>query len=254
MEIQSPVKSIPKALHLLEAVIFAQAQDTPLSLRQMAELQGIPVNTAHNLLKSLEACGYVARRGRGVYVPGAKCLEMGRASLASLPSHRDSLMKTLGDFVEAEGEVIVCTILLQGERVMLARIDSNQTIHVASSTIEEGPFFSRPTGRILASTASAAQLDEIIERHGYPGKHWDGIADRDTLEKRLKALREAGVSVVTGKDIAAVACPVFALDGTPWGALGSYGPLFRCGPKRRKTLIASLQKTAETLARDIAWL
>ncbi len=248
MENINPVKSVEKAMKLLDEIIFSDVSGKGKSLKELAEHFGLPVNTAHNLLKSLEMCGYVARSGRGVYVAGPKCYEMGRAVLAASVDGRSQILDALEKFVEAEGEAIVCTILLEGERVMVAKVESNQAIRVAHSMVESTPFYGKPTGRILAAVADETSLEKIIERQGYPGEDWDGVSNKKDLEKALNALREAGVSRTTEDDLVALACPVFQPDGSAWGAIGTYAPAFRCNAARQKELTSALKNAAQNLS------
>ncbi|MFP4382062.1 MAG: IclR family transcriptional regulator C-terminal domain-containing protein, partial [Candidatus Sumerlaeia bacterium] len=53
-------------------------------------------------------------------------------------------------------------------------------------------------------------------------------------------------------ELVAISCPVFQLDRKPWGAIGTYAPVYRCNSKRRKELAASLKEAAESLSRAIA--
>ncbi|MFP4580060.1 MAG: IclR family transcriptional regulator [Candidatus Sumerlaeia bacterium] len=246
------VKSVLKALDLLDAIVLNQATSTGMALKDMAEANGLPVNTAHNLIKSLETCGYVERRERGIYAPGEKCLELGRTALSTHYASRRKILPVLQDFVEKEGEALVCTTLFQGERITIARIESTHAIRVAHSMIEQTPLFSKPTGRVLAAWASESQLAEIIDKHGYPCENWKGITNEKELQTALAEIREQQVCTDEVDELVAISCPVFQLDRKPWGAIGTYAPVYRCNSKRRKELAASLKEAAESLSRAIA--
>ncbi len=248
MENKNPVKSVEKAMKLLDTIIFSDVSGEGKTLKDLADRFGLPVNTAHNLLKSLEMCGYIARRERGLYVAGPKCKEMGRAVLVSSIDGRLRIIEILEGFVEKEGEAVVCTILLEGERVTVAKVESNQAIRVAHSMVETAPFFSKPTGRVLAAMADEVALEKILERQAYPGEHWDGISNSKDLEKALQEVRETGVSKTTEDDLVALACAVFQPDGSAWGAIGTYAPAFRCNGARQKELTAALKDTAQNLS------
>lgn len=254
MEKEAPVKSVQKALALLDAIVLSDFSGDGKSLKELAAVYGLPVNTAHNLLKSLEICGYVRKSGRGLYAVGEKCLEMARVSLASRPESREALMPVLQRYVEEIGEAIVCTVLYRGDRVTVGKIDSNQAIRVSHSMVEQTPFFSKPTGRVLAAMASPAQLREIIKRHGFPDGAWDHVDSEDVLGEALGEVKKRGMSMTEEDELLAIAIPLNLPDGSPWGALGSYAPAFRCDDEKREAMLEALRRTAERLSRRIASL
>jgi len=248
MENSAPVRSVEKALNLLDAIVFSDVAGDGKTLKELADAFGLPVNTAHNLLRSLEVCGYVMRHGRGIYGAGPKCARMGRAVLASSVAGRERIVDELKRFAETEAEAAVCTILLEGERVLVAKVEGNQAVQVAHSVVEQGPFFAKPTGRVLAAVADEAELEKIVQRQGYPGDAWDGIVRRSELDRALEGIREEGVSVVRQEDLVAVACPVYQSNGAPWGAIGTYAPSFRCGAARQRELVAALKGAARAVS------
>lgn len=252
MENTAPVKSVQKALGLLDNIVFSDITGDGKLLKDLAHEHGLPVNTAHNLLKSLEMCGYVRRTGRGLYAAGDKCLEMGRATLASRPESREALLPILRKYVEATGEAVVCTVLYRGDRVTIAKIDSTQSIRVAHSMIEQTPFFSKPTGRVLAAMAGPAQLREIVARHGYPGETWEGVDSEDMLSQALEEVKERGLSISEKDELLAMAIPLYQPDGSPWGALGTYAPAFRCNDEKRETMLEALRRCAAMITGEIA--
>ena len=90
-----PVQSVCKALTLLDKVVAANLLRGGAGLSELSSECCMPLNTTHNLLKSLAASGYVSLRGRGVYVPGPKCDEIARMILAGRDSLRNQIVKEL---------------------------------------------------------------------------------------------------------------------------------------------------------------
>ena len=209
----------------------------------------MPNNSAHNLLKTMVACGYVQKNGHGVYVQGLKCRQLGRLNQMAAPALREAIVTKLKHFAARSGEGCLLTTLVNGDRVVVARVDSTQAIQVSHATIQDGAFFARVTGRILAAHATGEELRQIITRHGMPDASWNGIKTEAALEKALARLRQQEWDRVDtpGEGLIGLGCPVFTSPGHAWGALGLYAPAFRCPPKQSERLIKDMLRFAKEL-------
>lgn len=250
MEKTSPVKSVTKALALLDRIALGDVGRQGVTLTELARELRLPVNTAHNLLKSLVASGYVAQQGRGVYAAGPKCAQLGRVAQCGDAEFQRRLLAVLQEFVAEAGEACLCCTLANGERVLVAALESSQAVRVARATVEDVPFFARVTGRLLAALATPAELQQILARQGWPGERWQGIADDAALEAVLAPLRAQGYCLEeqTAGDLVAMACALTAADGQVWGVLASYAPVYRCHRARQRRLLETLRQTAAQLA------
>ncbi len=244
-----PVRSVKKALDLLDLVIEAELLGGTASLGALARRLKLPANTAHNLLKTLAACGYVSNPAQGLYAQGVKCRQLGRVNTLTAPAVQNALRSRLLQFATHAGEACLLTTLVNGMRVTLARADSTQAVGVSHATVEETPFFSKATGRILAAFATEEELEAIIARHGLPGTLWNGISEATALQAALAKLRKRGWECQSAPDegLVGLACPVLTGDGHLWGALGLYAPTFRCPPVRQRKLLAELRRFASEL-------
>lgn len=249
MEITVPVRSLKKALEILDFIIEAGMRDVDVSLSGLAHHMQMPANTVHNLLKTMVACGYVQKTGHGLYVQGLKCRQLGLLNRLATPTVHAEALERMRDFAAQMGESCLLAVLLNGTRTVVARVDGTQAIQVSHATIEERPFFSVATGRLLAAYASDEELHQIIARHGMPGSHWDGITTPAALTKALEAIRKQGFCQTnTPKDtLIGLASPIFKSEDRIWGVLGLYAPSFRCPPKRRIQLRNAMKTFAVTL-------
>jgi IclR family acetate operon transcriptional repressor len=240
MEYPVPVRSLKKALDLLDLIIEADLCETEATLGGLARRMKLRANSVHNLLKTMEACGYVEKTGHGVYRQGLKCRQLGL--LNRLGAAVRTRLKALA---AQEGEACVLATLVNGARVVVSSVDSTQSIQVSHAILEDRPFFSLATGRILAATANEEELRQIVERHGLPGKLWNHITSAAALRTALEEVRKQGwCRVDTVDGLVGMACPVCGPDGQPWGALGLYAPAFRCPPAQCERLAQALCRAA----------
>ena len=244
------MRSLKKALDILDLIIEADLHQVDASLAGLARHMRLPANSVHNLLTTMVACGYVRKNGHGRYVQGVKCRQLGRLNRLAAPPVRDAVRRHLQQLAAETGEGCLLAVLMNGERVVVAREDSAQAIQVSHATIENLPFFSRATGRALAAYATAEELEQIVARHGLPGRHWDHIARRPVLRAALAAVQRQGVCVATTPEhgLIGLAAPVMGANGKAWGVLGLYAPAFRCGPKQIARLTTRLRRCAADLA------
>jgi len=249
---ETSIKSVSKALALLDLLALEDIAFQGLALSVLAERIGVPLNTAHNLLKTLQQCGYVAIKSRGIYTAGPKCAQMGRVAHSADPATRQRLLAELHRFVDAEGEACVCYILVNGERQLVASVDSTHAVRVSQASIEDAPFFARVTGRMLAACADEDELQQILSRQGWPGALWDGIDNAAALEDALARIRAHGWCLMndTQAGLVAIACPILGKNGRVWGVAGTYAPAYRCDAARREELLARLRE----LAAQMSWI
>ena len=71
-----PVKSVMKAVAILELLANRSLENRELSLGEIAAETGLLPVTARNLLRTLEECGYVSRLRHGHYAEGPRCREL----------------------------------------------------------------------------------------------------------------------------------------------------------------------------------
>jgi IclR family acetate operon transcriptional repressor len=244
------VKSVAKAMQLLDYVVEQTLHDRAVPLAELAGVLDCPTNSARNILKTLVDCGYLAQAGHGLYGLGAKVRQLGLLNRLEAPASRQAILAVLRDVASRTGEACVLAGLLQGQRIVAAHVDSTQAIRVDHSVIEEKPFFALPTGRMLAAIADERQLQTVIDRHGLPGKHWDDIDDRDALAAALDDLRTVGCCRMIEADsgLFSLAVPVPSTAGDLPAALGAFAPTFRCTPAQQDELADTLTAAAEKLS------
>jgi len=246
-----PVKSVQKALGLLCTLLFDDPGEKGVTLSALAEPMGMPRNTAHNLLKTMQACGFVAQTPLHAYTAGPLCRQIGRLNhLKSLPV--DSLiMPALERLSALIREAVVFAALAGGRRIHVASVDSGHAIRVDHARVEHSSIYALPTGRVLLAWADEDEREAVLAQSGYPADRWNGITDRAALGAALAEVRKAGHSVLDPDTLGLVslACPVFGPGHVLIGALGCYAPEFRCPAPVRKEILAALNVSALALGK-----
>ncbi|HOI54430.1 MAG TPA: IclR family transcriptional regulator C-terminal domain-containing protein [Phycisphaerae bacterium] len=247
-----PVRSVKKALDVLDLVIEANVSGQCATLAALVGRMRMPRSSVHNLLKTLVACGYAELSSRGVYVPGNKCRQLLRLGRLDNPEIVEAIGQTLQRFTDEQHESCMLVILVNGERAVVCFIDCKRAVRLSHPTVESRTFFEKPTGRMLSAIADENELQQILDRQGLPGRLWNDINDEATLRAELAKLREQGYaySRVTQPDEGYVtfACPVAAPGERPWSVVGTSVPAYRCPESREKELLKSLRELADRVA------
>lgn len=242
-----PVESLRRGLQILE-LLSSDLSGRGLSLGLIAETMGLQRTTAHNLLKTLQLCGYAANLGEGRYQVGWKVARLEREQILSHFSH-GLAMRALGVLSEKTGESLVFAILSAGRRRVVARASSSQDVRVNLDQIEPAAkgLWETVTGWILAACSMPDEQAALLAQEGLPA----GYASPEAVVAACRKISRRGhVSEQTGALFSA-AVPVLGSRQLLLGALGIYLPRFRLQPAREGELITILQQSAATLAQEL---
>ena len=249
-----PVQSVKKALDLLDILVFEDIRGEGLGLSDLSRRSGLRPSTAHNLLKSMAACGYVAQNAESKYIAGTKLGEIGKTKTLVSPKVRDIIVRKLEESVSQLGESLVFAALANGRRISLAQIDAERAIRVVLPMYQELSIYEFATGRTLAAYADEYQLSQIKLSSGMPGEFWGSISTDEALDEARSKIREAGCVVIferKEKELVTFSRPILDTSERLLGALGCYAPLFRCPPARQKEILEKMLDIADQMSRIV---
>lgn len=221
-----------------------------LSLSELSERLDAKAPTAHKLLSTLSARGFVERTTEPVrYRLGAAALEMaGTYWDRGLLSRGESALRRLAEVCPAATLTLTCPV---GEQLLaLLRI----------SPARPG-FIERPTGQVMQPYATASGLlfqafwgpeesAQLQERYPFwrHGAHLWGSQRR--LDAFLARARRLGCVApdLEGKNLWILAAPVFGPGGALKAALGVALPSGRATPALRTELVERVTSAASSLS------
>ncbi len=247
MQKQVAVKSIKKALDALDFVIIESISRKGVSLGEIASRLGIQNTTAHNILKTMEICGYISRAEGRLYSPGAKCHELSRAG-STLKKLSDLSKPLIAELAAETGESFVVTTLLNGERHVLLRVKGGGTISVESEKADLPGIYNMVTTRVMLAFAPESELDFFIQKNGMPGDTWNGIKDVGGLKTEFSKIRRIGFAEGKTSELASLAVPILDADTFLLGAIGVYVPSFRFNREKRDRLRDLIKKVSQKIS------
>lgn len=136
-----------------------------------------------------------------------------------------------------------------GEYAHLMREENGLGIHLYKSQASSGAaanFYRHKTtksdylhfsaaGKAILAYLSPERVEEIIDRHGLPGKTENTVTDRDALLDELQEIRSQEYALNDEEEVRgtrAVGAAVLDSDGTPIGGLSVSGPTTRIDDER----------------------
>lgn len=201
------VKSARRSVELFE--LFARVQ-TPLSLSELARALSAPLSSCFNLVRALEARGYLyGIAGRRIYptrklanlctaiTAGERWMERFEAKLSAL---RDATQET--------------TILgkRQGDQaIYLAVIEGPQNVRYSAQAGDLKPLHASSIGKALLSALNPADRQATVARLRLDARTPATITDRAALLADLDRCAARGVAETSGEnvpDVMAIAKPV----------------------------------------------
>lgn len=244
-----PVRSVKKALDLLNLLVFEDPGREGLALGDLARRLQFPAATTHNLLKTLCACGYASLAGVGCYTVGPRCLEIGRFNHLLTEATATAIRARIEALGRRLNETVTFAVLADGRRLRLWSSVPGHLVRIDPAALETRKLFTVPTGRILAAYAAPDDLARLLARYGLPtASDWPQTTTRPALNRALAAIRARGHEIIVHGELAAFAVPVLDAAGGLAGSLGCFSPSFRCPPSRHAAVVAALVQAAREMA------
>ncbi|MGE0808303.1 MAG: IclR family transcriptional regulator [Burkholderiaceae bacterium] len=216
---QPGIQSLEIGLRLARALAASQR---PMPLRDVAAAAGMARAKAHRYLVSLLRSGLAEQdRESGHYRLGPLALEFGLAALGRLDVNRLG-GETLADLGADIDETVILSVYGNRGPVVSRWLESSRPVATNVRTGWVMPLTVSATGRCFAAYLPPAITAGLLQQ-----EFTDRPALRDGFAAELARIRARGVARVDGDmqaGIAAVAAPVFGLDGRLAAVIAALGP------------------------------
>jgi DNA-binding IclR family transcriptional regulator len=238
------VQSVARALGLVE--ILDGAGEEGLRLSDLVARAGLKAPTAHSLLATLEAMGYVRQSASTRrYALGPRALALGRErQLADALTRAGE--RPVRALYRAVNETLVLAMLDVGRRRTLLSVESQQLLRVGASQGFDERLYDTATGRVLLSRLEPERLAAWVAAHGLPGPAWAEVAGIPSLRQALASIVKAGFARYESEasHVVALAVPIELESADVNAALGLYLPSARAGAARERELVRALAEAA----------
>jgi len=186
-----------------------------MTLSELVRDLGISKSSAHGMLRTLQAWGYVQRESESRrFRLGAALVSMGQAAASQLRPAAligERLPVLAGEHQLTFGLAQVT----EGGAQVVDRAYPNTDVHVGITLGSHYGPFDGAIGKCLLAAMDPAVLEELVRGAEIPRHTEQTIVDPDALLAEVALVRERGWAASAGelKENQAVAAPLFGIDG-----------------------------------------
>ncbi|MDE1902357.1 MAG: IclR family transcriptional regulator [Alphaproteobacteria bacterium] len=244
------IQALERGLKLLAVIAEADG----LSLTSLAQRAGIAPSTAHRILATLKASGFVhCDEANGVYLIGVQAFRIGNAFLRNrkLADAGRSAMRTL---MEATGETVNMGIEDEGYVVFISQAESHQSVRAFHRPGSRSLLHASSIGKAIMAALPDDAATERLLRTGMPKFTEHTIVDPQALLADLARVRKRGWSVDNeerAEGLRCVGAAVYNEHAEVVGAISISGPVVRMTEERIGELGPMVKRTAAEITARI---
>ncbi|MGH2351082.1 MAG: IclR family transcriptional regulator [Chloroflexota bacterium] len=248
---RAQTRSLQRGLAALEFVAAAGEA----SVSEVAAGLGLPRPSAHILLSTLAAAGYLRQaRRRGRYRMDLRVLKVAREVLVRLPV-RDRAAPLLHELAQTTSLNVYLAVLSRGEAVTVDRVVPRPLPEARSDVGWGNPAYASSMGKTLLAYLPPAELDSYLA-----DTHLEPVTDRtitsvDALREELARIRERGYALSEGEHrsgVRSIGAPIFAYTGEAVAAIcvRHYVPF---GYPLDEALIRAVTEVAQRISHSLGY-
>jgi IclR family KDG regulon transcriptional repressor len=248
----TPVKSADRTLAILDLV----AESGPIGFSEVADQLDLPKSSAHALLNTLEARGYLS------FDPESRRYRLGTRIWELAHAHHEiedlrSLMKPIMErLMKQTSETVQLAVLDDVSAVYLEVVESPHPMKLTSRPGSRLPAHMSAIGKSLLIGLEEQEMRERLSEVELVELTSHTITDRAELLAELEEARRNGYTTDDEEfaiGLRCVAMPVRDIDGRPVGAISVSMPTPRysaaVAAEARKALAAAIEEAAQRLGR-----
>ncbi|WP_455354734.1 IclR family transcriptional regulator [Streptomyces sp. SYSU K217416] len=246
------IQSLERAAAMLRLLAGGERR---LGLSDVASSLGLAKGTAHGILRTLQAEGFVEQdAASGRYQLGAELLRLGNSYLDVHELRARALVWT-DDLARSSGESVYVGVLHQQGVLIMHHVfrpdDSRQVLEVGAMQ----PLHSTALGKVLSAYDPVAHGEAVeSERQAFTPRTLTALDDFESVLDLTRARGWAADVEETWDGVASVAAPIHDRRRMPVGAVAIAGAVERVcngGGELRSELIAAVRDCARAVSRDL---
>jgi IclR family acetate operon transcriptional repressor len=156
------------------------------------------------------------------------------------------------DLVDETGETANLAVLAGDQAEYVAQAPSRHHMRMFTEIGQRVDLHSTGVGKALLSQLDSAQVDDLLDRRGLPGRTEHTITSRVRLHAELERIRSAGFAIDEQEQELGVRCVAVPITGLSSGmAVSVSGPVTRMTESLVESTVPLLQSAARALANSL---
>lgn len=218
-----PVEAVRRALRILQCFDVDRRE---LGVTEVAEELGLHKATAHRLLATLEAEGFVRRTDQKRYQLGLRAYRIG---LLAMPGaeQREAVKEELRQLAAVTGETAHLATLDGNQVLYLEKVEGSHRLRLPSAVARRVPPHCTGLGKVLLAALPADQRLRVLATLRWERYTPNTITDPTAFTYELEHVGEEGIAFDNQEfeeGLTCLAAPVLSESGTVMAAVSISGP------------------------------
>lgn len=243
------------ATRVADVLLMFANGPTTLGVSEIARELGLSKAVVHRILQSLASRSLVrADTSTRGYRLGPGAIALGARALREFDL-RQAARPTLRRLRDATRETTTLSARVRDSRIYLDQYESPQEIKMTVGLGRPHPLYAGASSRVMLAFLADEAIERIIAE-GLEPLTPETIRDPAELRRVLAATRACGWTTSCGErqhGAAAVAAPVFGIDGEVVGAVSVCGPVNRFDAAAVERYAPLVHAAAEEISRALGW-
>ncbi len=237
------VQSVVRAFDVLQALA---REDGETPLQAIAQQTGLTLPTAHRLLKTLMAGGYVRQGASRGYALGPSLIGLGDRATPPLAERCRPLLAEL----EETSRETANLAMRDGDHIAyVAQVPSRHRMRMFTEVGRRVLPHATAVGKAILATLPETTVRELLRRTGLPRYTEATITDEDAFLAEVRRSRRRGFAIDDSEQEVGVRCIAVVVPGAvPGAAVSISGPAARITDAVVPAIVASLTAAAQSLA------
>lgn len=242
------VQSVQRALDLIEIVAERGGQ---LPIGEIASLAGLAIPTAHRLLRTLVARGYMRQLANRHYALGARLVPMAQAASTVLGADTEPILATL---VARLGETANLAVLSGLRAQYVAQVSSPHQMRMFTEVGRQVQLHCTGVGKALLSQLGSPDVRRIVRRAGLAAQTSHTITAEGNLLEEISQVRLRGFALDEQEQELGVRCVAVPVPGALPSrmAVSVSGPLMRVTDDFIAEAVPLLIQAAQEISHRVA--
>lgn len=241
-------RTLQRGLTILELL---SERPEGLELHEIAKELALPKSSAHNLMQTLLALRYVRLTPASRYQLTLKTFEVGAAVVQTTDVTQVLRQYMQQAFAECN-ETMHCGVLSGKEVLYIDKIESTQSIRMASHVGIRMPLYATAMGKAFLAEMSDDEIRALYPEGNLPALTPHTITTVEELIHQLDDIRQRGWAMEVQENAENVSCvgvAVLGRDNRPAYALSISAPSFRMTEEQLENCAALLRRAKRRIER-----